>query len=86
MDVCCEVQTPCIWRRSQPAITRIKEAVSEIKKVAKIDPVLAGEGAVLFLERVSEAIEEVDSSSDSIGAGGNNAIDDLIAINFEVRR
>ncbi len=34
------------WR-SQPAIQRIKEAVSEIKKVARRDPVLGGEGAVV---------------------------------------
>jgi hypothetical protein len=38
------------WR-SQPAIKRIKEAVSEIKKAARKDPVLGGEEAVLFLEK-----------------------------------
>jgi len=38
------------WR-SQPAIKRIKEAVSEIKKAARKDPVLGGEGAVLFFEK-----------------------------------
>jgi len=37
------------WK-SQPAIKRIREAVSEIKKVARRDKVLAAEGAVLFLE------------------------------------
>jgi len=37
------------WR-SQPAIQRIKEAVSEIKKVARKDALLAAEGAVVFLE------------------------------------
>lgn len=42
------------WR-SQPAVKRVKEAVSEIKKVARRDPSLAAEGAVLFLERVSPA-------------------------------
>lgn len=36
------------WK-SQPAITRIKQAVAEIKKVAKKDPVLAAEGAIAFL-------------------------------------
>jgi len=34
------------WR-SQPAIARIKEAVAEIKKAARKDPVLGAEGAVL---------------------------------------
>lgn len=35
------------WK-SQPAITRIKPAVAEIKKVAKKDPVLAAEGAIAY--------------------------------------
>ncbi len=44
------------WR-SQPAIKRIKEAVSEIRKATRKDPVLGAEGVVLFLEKVSPAIE-----------------------------
>ena len=67
------------WK-SQPAIQRIKQAVSEIKKVGRRDPVLAAEGAVLFLERVSPAIEQVDSSSGSIGTAVNHAVEDLAAI------
>jgi len=61
------------WR-SQPAIKRVNEAVSEIKKVARRDKLLAAEGAVLFLERVSPALEQVDSSSGSIGAAVNKAV------------
>lgn len=67
------------WR-SQPAITRIAQAVAEIKKVARHSPVLAGEGAVLFLERVSPALENVDSSSGAIGSTVNRAIADLVPI------
>ena len=67
------------WK-SQPAITRIKEAVSEIKKVAKKDPLLGAEGAVLFLERVAPAIEHVDSSSGSIGTAVNGAIRALVPL------
>lgn len=67
------------WR-SQPAMTRIKEAVAEIKKVAKKDPVLASEGAVLFLEKVSPALQNVDSSSGAIGSAVNRAIADLVII------
>lgn len=67
------------WR-SQPAIKRVKEAVAEIKKTARKDPVLGGEGAVLFLEKVSPAIERVDSSSGAIGTAVNNAIDALVPI------
>jgi len=50
------------WK-SQPAITRVKQAVTEIKRVAKKEPVLAAEGAISFLELVSPALEHVDSSS-----------------------
>jgi tetratricopeptide (TPR) repeat protein len=67
------------WK-SQPAIKRIKEAVSEIRKVARKDKLLAAEGAVLFLERVSPALEPVDSSSGAIGAAVNNAIAALVEI------
>jgi len=67
------------WK-SQPAIKRIKEAVSEIKKVARKDKLLAAEGSVLFLEKVSPALEHVDSSSGAIGTAVNNAIAALVDI------
>ncbi|MBI9082372.1 MAG: hypothetical protein JEZ11_02165 [Desulfobacterales bacterium] len=67
------------WR-DQPAIKRIKEAVSEIKKTARTDPVLGGEGAVLFLEKISPAIAHVDSSSGAIGNAVNHAIESLVPI------
>ena len=65
------------WR-SQPAIQRIKQAVSEIKKTARRDPVLGAEGAVLLLERLSPALEQVDSSSGAIGTAVNHAITELV--------
>ncbi len=67
------------WK-SQPAITRVREAVAEIKKVAKKEPLVAAEGAVLFLERVSAAIEHVDGSSGSMGSAVNRAIEELVPI------
>lgn len=67
------------WK-TQPAATRIREAVSEIKKVARKEPVLAGEGAVLFLERLVPAIEQVDGSSGAIGTAVNKAIEALVPI------
>ena len=67
------------WQ-SQPAIRRIKEAVSEIKRVARGDALLAAEGAVSFLERLSPALEHVDSSSGAIGTAVNNAIDAVVPI------
>ncbi len=67
------------WK-SQPAITRVREAVSEIKKVARKDPILGAEGAVLFLQRVSAALERIDSSSGSMGTAVNNALHALVPI------
>jgi hypothetical protein len=67
------------WR-SQPAVTRVKQAVAEIKKVAKKEPAVAAEGAVVFFERVSPALEQVDSSSGSLGAAVHNAIAELVPI------
>ena len=58
--------------RSQPAIARVREALSEIKKVAKKDPIVAAEGAVLFLEKVSPALAHVDGSSGAIGSAVNH--------------
>jgi hypothetical protein len=67
------------WK-SQPAITRIKEAVKEIKKVARTNSALGAEGAVIFLERLSPAIEPVDGSSGSIGNAVYNAIEELVPV------
>jgi hypothetical protein len=67
------------WK-SQPAIQRVKEAVAEIKKVARKDAVLAAEGAVAFIERISPALEQVDSSSGAIGTAVNSAIAALVPV------
>lgn len=67
------------WR-SQPAVQRVGEAVAEIKKVARTDPVLAGDGAVLFLEKASRALEHVDSSSGVIGAAVTRAVEELARV------
>jgi hypothetical protein len=54
--------------------------VSEIKKVARTDSVLAADGAVAFIERISPALERVDSSSGAIGSAVNNALAELVPI------
>jgi hypothetical protein len=58
----------------------VREAVSEIVKVARRDPLLAAEGAVLFLEKVAPALEHVDSSSGAMGTAVNRAIAALVPI------
>ena len=54
------------WR-SQPAVQRVREAVSEIKQMTRTDRIVAADGAVTLLERMSPALEQVDSSSGAIG-------------------
>jgi len=67
------------WR-SEPAIRRVKEAVSEIRKVARQDELVAAEGVVRLLERLSPALEQVDSSSGAIGIAVNRAIAELVPL------
>jgi tetratricopeptide (TPR) repeat protein len=67
------------WR-SEPAITRIKEALTEIKAFNRKEPMLAAEGAVLFLTKLSPALENIDSSSGAIGSAVNRAIEVLVPI------
>ena len=67
------------WK-SQPAMQRLKQAVSEIRKVARHDPGRAAEGAVRLLERLSPALENVDSSSGAIGTAVNHAIAELVPV------
>ena len=67
------------WRSDTP-VQRIKEAISEIKRVARKEPVLAAEGAITLLEKLSPALEQVDSSSGALGSAVNKAIDTLVPI------
>lgn len=67
------------WR-SQLPIQRIKEAVRELRNLSRKEPILAAEGAVLFLEKLSGALEQVDSSSGAIGNAVNQAIDVLVPL------
>lgn len=67
------------WR-DEPALTRIKEAVSEIKATARKDPILAAEGTVLFLHKISPALQNVDGSSGAIGTAVRRAIEALVPI------
>lgn len=67
------------WR-SDRAIARIAEAVREIKHVARTDPVLAADGAVVFVQRLVPAIANVDGSSGAMGSAVNHAIRDLAAL------
>ena len=67
------------WRSDTP-IQRIKEALTEIKQFTRKEPVLAAEGAITLLEKLSPALEQVDSSSGALGAAVNKAIETLVPI------
>ncbi|MEZ5663171.1 MAG: hypothetical protein R3E94_06520 [Burkholderiaceae bacterium] len=55
------------WKGTQPAISRINEALTEIRTVARHDTACAAEGAVLLLEKLSPALCQIDSSSGALG-------------------
>src|ERR1035438_9813686 len=56
------------WRGSHLACQRLKEAVTEIKKVARKDPVTAGHGVVSLMEKIWPAFQDVDTSSGALGS------------------
>jgi len=68
------------WKASRLACQRLREAISEIKKVAKKDPLIGAEGAVRLMEKIWPALEHVDSSSGSLGTALNKTLNDLMPI------
>jgi hypothetical protein len=68
------------WRGSALASRRLKEAVGEIKSVAKSDRVLAAEGCVSLMERLWPALEHIDTSSGALGGAARRTLDELMPI------
>ena len=68
------------WRGSKPAISRLREAASEIRSVAKSDPVAAGEGVVSLMERIWPAFQDIDTSSGALGTAVARTLNELIPI------
>lgn len=68
------------WKGSRLACQRLKEAVTEIKKVAKVDPGTAGEGVVILMEKVWPAFQHIDTSSGALGGAVGWAQDELLPI------
>ena len=68
------------WKASRLACQRLREAVSEIRKVAKKDPLIGAEGAVRLMEKIWPALEHVDSSSGALGSAVSKTLGDLIPI------
>lgn len=68
------------WNGTALASKRMREAVSEIKKVAKNDSALAGEGVIELFIRLYPALMNIDGSSGALGNTMNKTIDALIPI------
>lgn len=68
------------WKGSKLAIERIHEALAEIRAVARQDPATAAEGAVLFLEKLSPALNQIDSSSGALGNATYSAVQALVPL------
>jgi hypothetical protein len=71
------------WNGSSLACRRLKEAVSEIRKIAKADPVTAGDGAVSLMERIWPACEHIDTSSGAVGSAVNWTQGEVLPIAIE---
>jgi hypothetical protein len=68
------------WKASRLASKRIKEAVSEIKKVARKDPRVGAEGAIKLMEKLWPALQHIDTSSGVLGSAVYNAMGVLVDI------
>ena len=68
------------WSGTRKAIERLNEAVGEIERVARTDPTLAGEGAVLLLEKLSPAVNQIDSSSGALGNATNGVVERMVPL------
>ena len=68
------------WRGSKLAISRFKEAASEIRSAAKSDPVAAGDGSVWLMERIWPAFQDIDTSSGALGTAVARTLSELIPI------
>ena len=68
------------WKATRLASERITEALAEIRRVFRTDGVLAAEGAVAFLERLSPALCQVDGSSGALGNATWAAVEELVPI------
>jgi hypothetical protein len=61
----------------------LKEAVAEIKGVARTDPVTAGDGVVTLMERIWPAFQNIDTSSGALGGAVFWAQQELLPIASE---
>lgn len=68
------------WKGSKLASQRLKEALSEIKMVARKEPLTAADGAIALMEKLWPALAHVDSSSGALGSAVSTTVHRLIDI------
>ena len=71
------------WNGSRLGCQRLKEAVTEIRRVARTDPVAAADGAVSLMEKIWPAFQGVDTSSGALGGAVGWAQAELLPIVIE---
>jgi len=71
------------WKGTSLAFKRMREAVSEIKKVGRKDPSLAGEGVIELFVRLYPALMHIDGSSGALGTAIHKTIDSLLPVLME---
>jgi len=68
------------WSGTRKAIERLNEAVAEIERMARTDAALAGEGAVVLLEKLSPAVSGIDSSSGALGNATAGVVERMVPL------
>jgi len=68
------------WKGSKLASQRLKEALTEIKAAARVDPLIAADGAIVLMEKIWPALAHVDSSSGALGNAVNKTVHELVDI------
>jgi len=71
------------WKSSAKAIDRLKSASSEIRAVARTDPITAAEGVIALAQRIWPAFEHIDTSSGALGNAVRRTLEDLLPILIE---
>jgi hypothetical protein len=68
------------WKASKLASQRLKEALAEIRTVARKDPLTAADGAILLMEKLWPAVQHIDSSSGALGNAVSKTVHGLIEV------
>ena len=68
------------WKSSSKAIERLKLASSEIRAVARVDPLTSAEGVIALAQRIWPAFEHIDTSSGALGTAVRRTLDEVIPV------